>query len=108
VQSGQARGIAVLSSKRSPLAPDVPTMSEAGVPVSMSIPGLEFSRRPRPAGSGRQTTRRYPRSLPGLKERFEKSGGEVWDLANDKLDAFVVSEHENWTKLIREAGIKLD
>ena len=32
VQSGQARGIAVLASKRSPLAPDVPTMSEAGVP----------------------------------------------------------------------------
>src|SRR5947208_6041121 len=31
VQSGQAKGIAVLSSKRSPLAPDVPTMSEAGV-----------------------------------------------------------------------------
>src|SRR2546427_8485307 len=32
VQSGQARGIAVLSSKSSPLAPEVPTMSEAGVP----------------------------------------------------------------------------
>src|SRR5207245_10705573 len=31
VQSGQAKGIAVLSSKRSPLAPDVPTMSEGGV-----------------------------------------------------------------------------
>ena len=31
VQSGQAKGIALLSSKRSPLAPDVPTMSEAGV-----------------------------------------------------------------------------
>jgi len=27
---------------------------------------------------------------------------------NDRLDAFVASEHENWTKLIREAGIKLD
>jgi hypothetical protein len=32
----------------------------------------------------------------------------VWDLPNDRLDAFVVSEYENWTKLIREAGIKLD
>src|SRR5947209_1324139 len=32
VQSGQARGVAVLSSRRSPLAPDVPTLSEAGVP----------------------------------------------------------------------------
>src|ERR1700758_1998421 len=31
IQSGQARGIAVLSSKRSAFAPDVPTMSEAGV-----------------------------------------------------------------------------
>jgi len=32
VKSGQARGIAVLALKRSPLAPDVPTMAEAGVP----------------------------------------------------------------------------
>ncbi len=47
-------------------------------------------------------------SLPELKERFEKSGGEAWDLPNDRLDAFVASEYENWTKLIREAGIKLD
>jgi hypothetical protein len=37
-----------------------------------------------------------------------KSGGEVWDLQDDKLDAFVASEYESWTKLIREAGIKLD
>jgi tripartite-type tricarboxylate transporter receptor subunit TctC len=43
-----------------------------------------------------------------VRERFEKNGGEVWDLPNDRLDAFVVSEYENWTKLIREAGIKLD
>ena len=46
--------------------------------------------------------------LPDLKERFEKSGGEVWDLPDDKVDAFVASEYEIWTKLIREAGIKLD
>src|SRR5439155_15159161 len=47
-------------------------------------------------------------SLPELKDRFEKSGGEVWDVPDDKLDAFVASEYDNWTKLIREAGIKLD
>ena len=46
--------------------------------------------------------------MPELKERFEKSGGEVWDMPDDKLDAFVASEYESWTKLIREAGIKLD
>ena len=47
-------------------------------------------------------------TLPELKVRFEKSGGEVWDLADDKLDAFVASEYESRTKLIREAGIRLD
>jgi tripartite-type tricarboxylate transporter receptor subunit TctC len=46
--------------------------------------------------------------LPDLKERFEKSGGEVWDVPDDKLNGFVASEYETWTKLIREAGIKLD
>jgi tripartite-type tricarboxylate transporter receptor subunit TctC len=46
--------------------------------------------------------------LPDLKERFEKSGGEVWDMPGEKLDGFIASEHANWTKLIREAGIKLD
>jgi tripartite-type tricarboxylate transporter receptor subunit TctC len=88
VQSGQARGIAVLSSRRSPLAPDVPTKTP-----------------PEVIGKLRGEIRA---SLPELKERFEKSGGEVWDLPDDRVDAYVASEHENWTKLIREAGIKLD
>ncbi len=109
VQSAQARGIAVLSSRRSPLAPDVPTMSEAGVPgldvdswLGIFVPAKT------PAEVIARLRGDIRASLPELKERFEKSGGEVWDLPNDKLDAFVVSEHENWTKLIREAGIKLD
>lgn len=109
VQSGQARGIAVLSSKRSPLAPDVPTMSEAGVP------GLDvdswlgiFAPAKTPPEVIAKLRREIRAALPDLKERFEKSGGEVWDVPDDKLNAFVASEHETWTKLIREAGIKLD
>jgi tripartite-type tricarboxylate transporter receptor subunit TctC len=109
VQSGQARGIAVLSSKRSALAPDVPTMSEAGVP------GLDvdswlgiFAPAKTPPEAIAKLRREIRAALPDLKDRFEKSGGEAWDVPDDKLDGFVVSEYETWTKLIREAGIKLD
>jgi tripartite-type tricarboxylate transporter receptor subunit TctC len=109
MQSGQAKGIAVLSSRRSPLAPDVPTMSEAGVP------GLDidswlgiFAPAKTPPEAIARLRRDIRASLPDLRERFEKSGGEVWDLPVDRLDAFVVSEYDNWTKLIRETGIKLD
>jgi tripartite-type tricarboxylate transporter receptor subunit TctC len=109
VQSGQAKGIAVLSSRRSPLAPDVPTMSEAGVS------GLDvdswlgiFAPAKTPPEAIARLRRDIRASLPDLKERFEKSGGEVFDLPDDRLDAFVASEFQSWTKLIREAGIKLD
>jgi tripartite-type tricarboxylate transporter receptor subunit TctC len=109
VQSGQVRGIAVLSSRRSPLAPDVPTMSEAGVP------GLDvdswlgiFAPAKTPPEVIARLRGSIRASLPDLSERFEKSGGEVWDLPDERLDGFVMSEYENWTKLIREAGIKLD
>jgi len=109
VQSGQARGIAVLSSRRSPLAPEVPTMSETG------LSGLEvdswlgiFAPAKTPPQVIAWLRREIRAALPELKERFEKSGGEAWDLPDDRLDAFVASEYDNWTKLIRETGIKLD
>jgi tripartite-type tricarboxylate transporter receptor subunit TctC len=109
VQSGQAKGIAVLSSRRSPLAPDVPTMSEAGVPGLDIDSWLEiFAPAKTPPEAIARLRRDIRASLPDLGERFEKSGGEVWDLPDDRLDAFVVSEYDNWTKLIRETGIKLD
>jgi tripartite-type tricarboxylate transporter receptor subunit TctC len=108
VQSGQARGIAVLSSKRSPLAPDVPTMAEAGVSgldvdswLGIFVPAKT------PPGVIAKLRGDIRAVLPELKQRFEKSGGEVWDMP-DGLDAFVAAEHASWTRLIREAGIKLD
>ena len=109
VQSGQAKGIAVLSSRRSPLAPDVPTMSEAGVP------GLDvdswlgiFAPAKTPPDVVARLRREIRAALPDLRERFEKSGGDAWDLPDDRLDAFIASEYQNWTKLIREAGIRLE
>jgi len=109
IQAGQARGIAVLASKRSPLAPNVPTMSESGVSgldVDSWLGIFAPAKTPREAIARLRAEIRA--SLPDLKERFEKSGGEVWDLPDDKLDAFVVSEHATWTRMIRDAGIKLD
>lgn len=108
VQSGQARGIAVLSSRRSPLAPDVPTMSEAGV-AGLDVDswlGI-FAPAKTPPGVIAKLRGDIRAVLPELKERFEKTGGEVWDMP-EGLDAFIASEHANWTRLIREAGIKLD
>src|ERR1700709_2778271 len=103
-QAGQARGIAVLSSKRSPLAPEVPTMSEAGVP------GLDvdswlgiFAPAKTPPEAIARLRREIRAALPDLKERFEKSGGEAWDLPDGRLDGFVASAYENWATPVPHA-----
>ena len=110
VQSGQANGIAVLSSKRSPLAPDVPTMSEAGVA------GLDvnswlgiFAPAKTPPEVDRKAAQGNPRRrCPSSRNASRRAAARCGICADDKLDAFVASEYESWTKLIREAGIKLD
>ncbi len=82
VQSGQARGIAVLSSKRSALAPDVPTMSEAGVPgLDVELVARHLRPRQNPAGGHRQTAPRYSRLAAriegALREERRRSLGSA-------------------------------
>ena len=73
VQSGAARGIAALSSKRSPLAPDVPTMSEAGVPGLDVDSWLGLFAPARTPPDHRGAAPGYPRFVARLEKRFEKN-----------------------------------
>src|SRR5262249_17354715 len=109
VKSGQVKGIAVLASKRNPQMPDVPTMTEAGVP------GLEvdswiglFAPARTPSAVIARLRQEIVQSLPELKPRFEASGGELMEMPFDQLDAFVRSEHAKWVKVIHDAGIRFD
>ena len=68
VQSGQARGIAVLSSKRSALASDVPTLSEAGVSgLDVDFLARHLCARKNPAGGDRQAAGGNPRGIARLE-----------------------------------------
>jgi tripartite-type tricarboxylate transporter receptor subunit TctC len=109
IKSGQAKGIAILASKRSPQIPDVPTMTEAGVP-NLEIDswiGLFAPAKTPPAVIAR-LQQAIAEALPELKPRFEQNGGEVIDLPPDKLKPFLAAEYDKWIKIIREAGIRLD
>src|SRR5262245_15195109 len=109
VKSGQAKGIAILSTKRSAQMPDVPTMTESGVP-NLEIDswiGLFAPAKTPPAAIAR-LQREIAQALPELKPRFEQNGGDVIELAPDRLKPFVASEYDKWIKIIRDAGIRLD
>jgi len=109
VKSGQVKGIAVLAPKRNPQMPDVPTMTEAGVPgleIDSWI-GLFAPARTPPAVIAR-LQQEIAQAFPELKPRFEAAGGELMEMPFDRLGPFLTSEHGKWIKLIHEAGISLD
>ena len=109
IKAGRAKGIAILASKRSPILPNVPTMTESGVP-NLEIDswiGLFAPAKTPPAVIAR-LQREIAAALPELKERIEASGGTVVDMAPDKLGAFIKAESGRWLQIIREAGIQLD
>jgi tripartite-type tricarboxylate transporter receptor subunit TctC len=109
IKSGQAKGIAILSSKRTAQMPDVPTMTEAGVP-NLEIDswiGLFAPAKTPPAVIAR-LQEAIAQSLPELKPRFEQNGGEVIDMPPGQLKPFIASEYGKWIKIIHEAGIRLD
>src|SRR5215510_5610924 len=109
VKSDQVKGLDVLAAKRNAQMPDVPTMTEAGVPgleIDSWI-GLFAPARTPPAIIAR-LRQEIAQSLPELKPRFEANGGELMEMPFDQLDAFVKSEHAKWIKVIQDAGISLD
>lgn len=111
VRAGKMKALAVTTKQRSALAPDVPTLQEAGVP------GYELSvwfGILAPAGTPRDIVQRLNTEIvrilnsPEVKDRILKQGVEVQTSTPEQFDAFVKSEVARWATVIKDAGIKAD
>jgi len=109
IKSGQVKGIGILTAKRNPQIPDVPTMTESGVP------GLEidswiglFAPAGTPPAAIARLQKEIKAALPELKPKFENVGGELLDVPPEKLKDVVKADYDKWIGIIRDAGIKLD
>jgi tripartite-type tricarboxylate transporter receptor subunit TctC len=111
VKSGKLRVLAVLSEKRSPIFPDVPTIAESGFPgfeasVWYGIVG--------PAGLPPAVVARLHQeiqralAIPEVRERLASAGGEVALGTSAMFADLLRREEQRYEKLIRESGIKPD
>jgi tripartite-type tricarboxylate transporter receptor subunit TctC len=109
IRAHKVRGIALLAPQRYRKMPDLPTMEEAGLPglgVESWI-GL-FA----PAGIPAETLTRLRQetriAAADLKEQFERAGGELMQMPVAETDKFIKGEFDRWTRVIRDARIRLD
>jgi tripartite-type tricarboxylate transporter receptor subunit TctC len=111
VRAGKMKALAVTTAQRSPLAPDVPTVAEAGVPGYDQTAWFGVLA---PAGTPRDIIGRLNAEIvkvlnsAEVKERFAKQGVEVRTSTPEQFATFLRSEVDRWGKVIREAGIKSD
>ncbi len=108
LKAGNLRALAVTSGTRSTLLPDLPTIMESGVPdYDLSGWNALFA----PAGTPRDIVDRLNAEitkvvqLPEVRNRLTDLGAEPGPMKPAEFAAWVQSEVNMWTKLVREAGI---
>ncbi|WP_287144771.1 tripartite tricarboxylate transporter substrate binding protein [Achromobacter sp.] len=108
---GRLRGIAVTSAERSPAAPDLPTMAEAGLPgfEVTAWSGLYAPRgTPEPVVDKLVAAMKQALKSPALQESLAQGGATPGNVFGADLAAFEVKERAKWGQLIQSRGIKAD
>jgi tripartite-type tricarboxylate transporter receptor subunit TctC len=110
VRSGRLRALAVTTSSRSSVLPEIPTLIEAGVPgFDVSTWHGWFA----PAGTPAAITSRLSAELakavqsPDLKRILAEDGGNPIGSNSEELRKLVAAEVPRWRKVARDSGMRL-
>ena len=111
VKSGRLRLVAVSGAKRYPTLPEVPTVSESGVPgfETGSWQGiLAASASPRAALDRLSADIARILNVPEMREYLARQGAEVSTMKPEQLSAWMKTEVAKWAEVVRKGGIKLE
>lgn len=111
VRAGKLRALATTGAARTPAAPELPPVADAG------LPGYEISvwyGVLAPAGTASTAINRLHADiskivqLPDIRERWAALGAEPLHNTPDQFAAFLKADLGKWAKVIRESGAKID
>ncbi len=111
IATGRLRGIAVGSAKRSPAAPDIPTVAEAGLKGFQYVTWYALLA---PAATPKDIITKINAesvkalSQPEMVQRLSSQGAEPAPGTPEELAKFMREEFEDWKKVIKTANIKLE
>ncbi len=111
VKSGKLKALANGSPKRSPAAPEIPTIAESGVPgydftnwFGILAPGST----PRPIVAKLQVEIARHLNGPELRERLAAEGAEAVASTPDEFGRVIRTDIEKYEKIVRAAAVTID
>jgi len=109
VRAGRLRTLGVTGPRRTPTAPEIPTIAEAGVP------GFEVSgwyglaaTAKTPAATIERLNAAVNKSLPDLRERYAGIGADTAGGTAAEFNAYLKSETEKWARVVKLSGAKVE
>lgn len=108
---GRVKPLALASPRRSPLIPELPTFTEAGVPGFEATTWFGVSL---PKGSPPAVVKRlhavFTQALkvPEVRERLIGQGFDIIGSSPEEFDAFVRAEIQRWSKVVKESRATVD
>jgi tripartite-type tricarboxylate transporter receptor subunit TctC len=109
IRAAKVKGLGVSSLRRSPLAPDLPTMIEEGIPSYEMIGWFAAfvpSKTPKPIVDKLNSAIKAAIEDKGVEETLLKAGIEPLTSTPEELRAYVVSETKKWADIVKAAGIE--
>jgi tripartite-type tricarboxylate transporter receptor subunit TctC len=109
VRGGRLRALATAGAKRSPLTPDLPTITESGVPGYLSSGWMGLmapARTPKPILDKLHSTLVKVVEAGATRELFERQGADPVTSTPAEFKKFVAEEYARFTQAIRLANLK--
>jgi tripartite-type tricarboxylate transporter receptor subunit TctC len=110
-RAGKVKALATSGLKRSPVTPEIPTVSEAGVPGYESgiwIGLMAPAKTPRPILEKLNAEVNKIINAPEVKEAWAKQGAFPMGMSIDQFDKFLRAEIVKWAKAVKASGAKAD
>lgn len=108
-REGKLRPLAVTGPKRTPAAPDIPTIAESGLPgyeVTTAYGVAAPAKTPRPIVDRLHAELMKVLNSPDIRERLQGLGAEPAGNTPEQYTVFLQNEITKWDKVIKAAGIK--
>lgn len=109
LRSGKLRALGVGATQRSSLLPDVPTVSESGLPGYTAANWIGIVA---PAGTPAAIVEKLHKEIsamqdmPEVQKQLRNQGAEIMRMSSAEFAKFIASETAKWGRVVKDAGIK--
>lgn len=111
IRAGKLKAIALASSRRSLVAPEIPTIAEAGLPAYQTDTWYALyapAGVPSPVLDKLRSATNAALQSRSLREKFSQQGAEPTDPSPARLEKLMREDYARWSRLVIDAKLKID